>query len=299
VHELASTTEQQVLHAWQGLGYYRRARWLHQAARRIVTEFDGGLPSTPEEWDTLPGIGRYTRNAILSQAFDLRLPIVEANSLRVLSRWFASQLDPKSSAGVAWLWSVAESLMPKARCGDWNQALMELGATVCTVKEPACDSCPVRSDCHSRKQGVQHELPVVSKPVEKIVEREVGLLLRHGDEVLLVQLPSTARRWGTMWTIPTCPVKPDEADSEAAQRLATELSLRKPELVPHSRHNYIVTRHRITLTVSMMIVNSKMLNLSTWADHRWVPLPRVADYAMSTHQWKIFDTPQPTLFDES
>jgi A/G-specific adenine glycosylase len=286
VQDLAKATEQQVLHAWQGLGYYRRARWLHQAAQHIVNEFDRVMPMTAEAWDTLPGIGRYTRNAILSQAFDQRLPIVEANSLRVMSRWFASRYDPKSGEGVAWLWDAAETMMPKSRCGDWNQALMELGALVCTVKEPRCDVCPVRTVCHAHKQGVQHELPVLAKRAEKIVEQEVGLLVRSLAGVLLVQLPPTARRWGTMWTIPTAPVEGDEA--VAGRTLANQLGLKKPKLLPHSKLAYIVTRHRITLTVYAVDVYSKVLDLSSWADHRWVTLADVAEYPMSTHQRRLF-----------
>ncbi len=283
---LAKATEQDVLRAWQGLGYYRRARWLHTAAQKIVTQHSGTFPTTPDEWDTLPGVGRYTRNAILSQAFDQRLPIVEANSLRVLSRLCASWLDPKSGAGVDWLWQTAAELLPKSRCGDWNQALMELGALVCTVNAPKCEECPVRTDCQSRKLGVADELPVASKHVEKISESEIGLLIRSSSGVLLIQLPAKARRWGTMWTIPTHAVDDGKSELETAQSFAHKLGL-KNDIVPYTTVSYIVTRHRITLTVFQVQDETATLNHDQWIDHDWVTASSASNYPMSTHQRRL------------
>ena len=296
---LAKATEQEVLHAWQGLGYYRRARWLHQAARQIVSEFNGQFPNMPETLDMLPGIGRYTRNAILSQAFDQRLPIVEANSLRVLTRLFASRLDTKSSAGSAWLWNAAEEMLPKTRCGDWNQAIMELGAVVCTVKTPNCPACPVRDDCQAHRLGIVGELPVTSKRALRIEEREVGLLLRSPAGFLIVQRPASARRWGMMWSIPTRTIVAGMNEIDAGRVLATDIGLKQPVLRPHARQSYIVTRHRITLIVFAVRDRVGKLNLSSWADHRWVTAAEAKYYPMSTHQRRLFNDAQPTLFDES
>jgi A/G-specific adenine glycosylase len=286
--ELANASEQEVLHAWQGLGYYRRARWLHQAARQIMADFEGEFPATPETLELLPGIGLYTRNAILSQAFDQRLPIVEANTLRVLTRLQASRLDPKSGAGAAWLWNAAEELLPKARCGDWNQALMELGAIVCTVKAPNCLNCPLRKDCVARTLGVVSDLPVASKRAHRIEEREVGLLVRSPAGFLIVQLPAKARRWGTMWTIPTRVVAEGASELDAANALATELGLKSPALVPHGKLSYIVTRHRITLTLFAVHKRSPKINLAAWPDHRWIDSKEANQYPMSTHQRRLF-----------
>jgi A/G-specific adenine glycosylase len=263
-----------------------------------MADFDGEFPTTPETLDRLPGIGRYTRNAILSQAFDQRLPIVEANSLRVLTRLHASRVDAKSSEGVTWLWNTAEELLPKARCGDWNQALMELGAMVCTVKEPKCSTCPVRTDCQARKLGMVEELPVASKRALRIEEREVGLLVRSPAGDLIVQLPAKARRWGTMWTIPTRVVAEGASELDAANTLATELGLKSPALVPHSKLNYIVTRHRITLTVFATHQRSPKINLVAWPDHRWIDSKEVNQYPMSTHQRRLFTDIHSTLFNE-
>ena len=118
VHALAAADEQQVLKLWEGLGYYRRARHLHAASRRLVSEYGDTLPDDPAVWADLPGVGRYVLGAVLSQAFDRHLPIVEANSLRLLARLFAYRDDPRSSAGQKWAWAAAESLLPKKRPGD-------------------------------------------------------------------------------------------------------------------------------------------------------------------------------------
>src|SRR5206468_2591962 len=125
--DLANADEQDVLRLWEGLGYYRRARHLHQAARQLVAEHGGTLPDDPAVWAELPGVGRYILGAVLSQAFDRRLPIVEANSLRVLCRLFGFAGDPRSGEGLNWLWETARTILPAKHVGDFNQALMELG----------------------------------------------------------------------------------------------------------------------------------------------------------------------------
>src|SRR5205807_8963565 len=139
--------EQAVLRLWEGLGYYRRAGHLHRAARQLVREHGGRLPDDPEVWRGLPGVGRYILGAVLSQAFGRRLPVVEANSLRVLCRLFGQARDPASAPVRKWLWDTAAALLPGRRAGDFNQALMELGALVCTPSQPRCDDCPVSSHC--------------------------------------------------------------------------------------------------------------------------------------------------------
>src|SRR5207237_7941993 len=124
---------QRVLGLGEGRGYYRRARHLHAAARKLVAEHGGTLPDDPAVWAALPGVGRYILGAVLSQAFDRRLPIVEANSLRVLARLFGYRGDPREGEGKAWVWSAAEAVLSNKRAGYFNQELVELGALVCTT----------------------------------------------------------------------------------------------------------------------------------------------------------------------
>ena len=134
VEALAAAQEQELLRFWEGLGYYRRARQLHAAAQQILADHAGRMPTDFAAWRSLPGIGRYTAGAILSIALDQRLPILEANTVRLLARLAALEADPSSRHSQDRLWSLAESLVPPRRCGDFNQALMELGSTVCTPR---------------------------------------------------------------------------------------------------------------------------------------------------------------------
>src|SRR5918912_1533002 len=159
VVDLAKAYEQDVLRLWEGLGYYRRARHLHAAARRLVAGHGGRLPDDPAVWADLPGVGRYILGAVLSQAFDRRLPIVEANSLRVLCRLFGYRGDPREGAGKAWVWRAAEAVLPGSRPGDFNQALMELGALVCTPTAPECGECPLAANCVAVRDGLQDQIP--------------------------------------------------------------------------------------------------------------------------------------------
>ena len=164
LRDLATAPEQDVLRLWEGLGYYRRARDLHRAARQLVADGSANLPDDPEVVRELPGMGRYTLGAVLSQAFDRRLPILEANSLRVLCRLFGRADDPRRGPAQRWLWQVAEDLLPAKRVGDFNQAMMELGALVCTPAAPRCDDCPLAADCVARRLGLQAEIPAKAPP---------------------------------------------------------------------------------------------------------------------------------------
>ena len=144
-HALAAAEEQQVLRLWEGLGYYRRARQLHAAARKVVAEHGGRFPTDSEDVRRLPGIGRYTAGAILSIAFDQRRPILEANTIRVFSRLLAYDGQTTSAAGQKLLWAAAKAVLPKRDVGLFNQALMELGSEVCRGRAPLCDECPAAS----------------------------------------------------------------------------------------------------------------------------------------------------------
>src|SRR5437764_9937338 len=148
VTALAAADEQDVLRLWEGLGYYRRARHLHRAARLLAAR-GGSFPRDPARLRGVPGMGRYTANAVLSQAFDRRLPILEANSQRVLCRLFGRTEDPRRGPLRRWLWRAAEEVLPRKRVGEFNQALMELGALVCTPQAPRCGGCPLRTKCRA------------------------------------------------------------------------------------------------------------------------------------------------------
>jgi A/G-specific adenine glycosylase len=245
---LADASEVEVLRLWEGLGYYRRARDLHRAARLIVQRFQGKVPCDPEHFATLPGIGRYTLGAVLSQAFDRRLPILEANSLRVLSRWFACRQNPRKGAAQRWLWQAAECLLPRRRVGEFNQAVMELGALLCTPRQPVCTRCPVADHCAARREGLQDELPVPPPTKTAIPVQEVGLILWRRRQVLLVQRPAQGR-WANLWEFPHGVISAGESVPEARARVLQELTGLEAEFGPELatlRHG--ITRYQITLT---------------------------------------------------
>ena len=147
LHHVAEAHEHEVLAEWSGLGYYARARNLHRLARHVVRERDGALPSTPAELRALPGIGAYTAGAVASFAFERRAALVDTNVARVLGRVFAPDLDPKRPRDLKRLWTIAEAIVPRTGKAAWvqNQALMELGALVCTARVMRCGACPVRA----------------------------------------------------------------------------------------------------------------------------------------------------------
>ncbi len=191
VEKLAAAREASVLAAWSGLGYYRRARMLHAAAKVVVREYGGKFPTTAESWSALPGIGRYTAAAIASIAFDEPVAVVDGNVERVLQR-----VSGKRLAGER-LWQGANDLLDAKRPGDFNQAMMELGAVVCTPRTPACLTCPVIELCVTRG-----ELAATTKPARQ-KRREIQYALDHRDgEVFLIRRPSDASLMPGMWELP-------------------------------------------------------------------------------------------------
>jgi A/G-specific adenine glycosylase len=199
VQKLAAARESSVLAAWSGLGYYRRARMLHAAAKVVVKKLSGKFPETAEGWRQLPGIGRYTAAAIASIAFGQAVAVVDGNVERVLERVVGQRLS------AALLWQAAESLVDRERPGDFNQAMMELGATVCTPRAPMCLTCPVMEFCAARG-----EMKALAKPTPQ-KKREIHYALAYqredhcGRSVLLVRRPPDARLMAGMWELPEIP----------------------------------------------------------------------------------------------
>ncbi len=181
VSALAAARLPQVLAAWSGLGYYRRARHLHAAARVVARQHGGRVPSDPETLARLPGVGRYTLGAVLSIAFDQPRAVLDGNVARVLARWFAWPVSVRNAADARRLWALAERLIPMRGAGEWNQALMELGAMVCTPRQPMCAACPVRAWCRAHALGRPEAFPRVAprRPTERL-RRAVVLLERRG-----------------------------------------------------------------------------------------------------------------------
>lgn len=203
VSDLAAADEQAVLGAWRGLGYYRRARLLHAAAKLTVAEHGGRVPRTAAALRRLPGVGRYTAGAIASLVFGQSEPIVDGNVKRVLTRVFGG--DRREDDDARWTWSKADELVSRAkRPGEFNEALMELGALVCTPRAPRCGSCPLSQRCATRQHGAQACASRRSKPIRpRHVHHHAIVVKRPRDGRLLLQQRPTTGMWAGMWQAPT------------------------------------------------------------------------------------------------
>ena len=193
---LARATEPDVLHAWQGLGYYGRARNLHATARNVTEKFGSQLPQDPAAMAQLPGIGRYTAGAIASFAFDRSAPVVDANIARLLARLTNCKIPIDTAAGRARLWQTARLLVPRRNARIFNSALMDLGATVCLPRQPRCGECPVSLFCRAQRP---ERLPVKRKRPGTIRRREAHGFSRRRHAILLEQ---SRTRWRGMWILP-------------------------------------------------------------------------------------------------
>lgn len=199
---LAQASQQEVLQAWEGLGYYSRVRNLHQAAQKVVAELDGEIPSQVEGLRRLPGVGQYTAGAIASIAFGRDEPALDGNIRRVLARLFDVDLQLGSPQAEQRLWQLARQVMPPGRAGDMNQALMDLGATVCTPREPTCAACPLCDVCQARRLGVQEQRPVV-KPAAPVPHYLVtAAVIRRADGKILLARRPPEGLLGGMWEYP-------------------------------------------------------------------------------------------------
>lgn len=242
IETLAFASESEVLHAWQGLGYYSRARNLHAAAKILRNKYGGIFPRLPEELANLPGAGRYTANAIATFAFDRSVPVVEANIARVLSRLCNLQMPIDERAGQNALWDAAQLLLPKRGGRIHNSALMDLGATVCTARNPQCPTCPVRSFCRAEDVSL---LPIKKKRprAKRLIEFHSFRCARN--RILLEQ---SRKRWRGLWILP---------------------SLKKPPVNESALYisEFPFTNHRVTLSV---FANSRATRVKE--TQRWFPI---------------------------
>ena len=212
LQSLAAAPLDDVLKMWEGLGYYSRARNLHRAVREVAERWGGQVPADPESFRALPGVGRYTAGAVMSIAFGRPEPVVDGNVRRVFARW----TDDPAPADPA-LWKLAGELVPGERPGDLNQALMELGATVCVPRNPRCGECPVRPFCAAFAAGTQNQRPQPKKSRPLPHEDTAVAVVEHAGKLLLVRRPVDARLGG-MWAFPAAVRVRSESVASCAER---------------------------------------------------------------------------------
>ena len=235
IGSLAAASLDEVLHLWSGLGYYARARNLHRAATGIVSRPDGKLPETLPELMALPGIGRSTAAAILALAHGQRHPILDGNVKRVLARLFCIRDWPGNAETTTRLWQLAEDCTPLARVAEYTQAIMDLGATVCTRSNPGCERCPVSADCGALAADCVGELPARrTRGTRRLRHTHMVFVLRRGAEVMLRQR-ATQGIWGGLWAPPEFP------DAAAARAWCTSTFKAAPQelrRLPALRHSF-------------------------------------------------------------
>jgi A/G-specific adenine glycosylase len=298
VNALADAEEQAVLHAWEGLGYYSRARALLRGAREVMSLHAGQLPNSAAGLLKLPGIGPYTAGAIASIAYEQDEPIVDGNVIRVLTRLYALAGDPQKSPLKDQLWVLSRRLIPPGQARDFNQALMELGALVCTPKKVRCTECPLRRDCRAFALDAVARFPeTASRP--KLTDVYVSAALaQRGDRVLVMQLGLDAPRWASMWQFPNLespqPTLEAAGKSPAKGRPPSEQS--RAELAAQALHfhtglqaapgeqllqlRHAVTRYRVHLALYPCHGPKGRLQPSHCAQARWVSLSDLPALAM-------------------
>jgi A/G-specific adenine glycosylase len=274
VKKLAKADEQTVLNAWEGLGYYSRARNLHKAAQVVAEKFNGDLPRDLEKLRSLPGIGRYTVGAIASMAFGMDEPVLDGNLRRVYARLFDVMEPADSPAGEKILWDLAAKHLPIGQASDHNQALMDLGATICLPKTPRCLLCPLMTLCKSRRAGIQESRPVL-KPKKTIPHHvhAAGIILVKG-KVLLAKRPAKGLLAG-MWEFPNGRVKIDPAKGVVnALKTGYGLTVQKKEALCVLQHAY--THFKVTMHAFRCEADS----IPKKKDLKWVRVSELDDFPM-------------------
>jgi A/G-specific adenine glycosylase len=289
VQKLAAARLDSVLKLWQGLGYYTRARNLHKAARAIVDSHRGVFPDTFDAIVALPGIGRYTAGAVASIAFGLPVPVLDGNVMRVLCRLYRLSDNPKSPAAQKHLWHLAETLVPQSRPGDFNQSLMELGATVCTPKNPNCLQCPVQKHCLAYAHNEQDVLPRMPKAAPT-PHYTVAVGLVYKDGKLLIDKRNPDGFLGGLWELPGGKKKKDETLKQTvAREIREEIGIdvavgKRLCIVRHAYSHFRITLHAFDCTYTAG--TAKPIHCVAV---KWITPKDLSKYAFPAATVKIFD----------
>lgn len=286
VRALAEASEQEVLILWEGLGYYSRARSLHKAARIVADELGGQLPRSAEALRELPGIGRYTASAIASIAFGLDEAALDGNVRRVLARVFDVDLPADSAEGEKRLRQIAAENLPKGRAGEFNQALMDLGAMICLPKNPRCEACPLKTQCRARSLGVQERRPVL-RPKSTIPHRIFAAAViagRTGNPpraaVLLAKRPSRGLLGG-LWEFPNGEIRGGSAETlpKTLPKTLKESYGLDVHMLPSSERTTI--QHAYThFRVTVHVLRGELAAVPQSETLKWVKLAELETYPM-------------------
>ncbi len=280
VQALARASEDSVLHHWTGLGYYARARNLHAAAKTVVEDYDSTFPKTVEELASLKGIGRSTAGAIAALSMNVHAPILDGNVKRVLARHKAIEGWPEQTLVRNQLWEIATRLTPTQRVANYTQAMMDLGATVCTRTKPQCDTCPLADDCQARIRDLVRTIPG-KKPKRILPVRETALFIvfNPAGEVLLEKRPPTGI-WGSLYSFP------ETANPAQAPDLGPAVKLRAgpQQTLERLRHTFSHFHLDITPVIAHGEPRDAAAEPSRWL---WYPLDGSVEVGLAAPVKKI------------
>jgi len=280
VESLAQANLDDIYAVWTGLGYYSRARNLKHAAETVVAEHDGRLPETADGLRELKGIGRYTAGAIASIAFDREEPLVDGNVIRVFTRILGIREESTAKAVLDRLWEIAGELVCGPRPGDLNQALMELGATLCTPKNPNCPGCPVRPHCDAHLRGDAERLPIKKKKTKPKPMRAVAAWIERGGNILAVRRPEKGLMAG-LWELPGGEIGPkDEAKDRVRGILRDAVGLEIRDVQSVGRIEHLFTHRRLEVDVFRCRADKggRVRRVELQA-HRWIRPTALLDLA--------------------
>ncbi|WP_208426758.1 MULTISPECIES: A/G-specific adenine glycosylase [Salinibacter] len=303
VEALADADRDAVLKHWEGLGFYARARHLHEAARRVVDEHDGAVPSTMDAIKDLKGVGPYTAAAVLSIAYRKPHAVLDGNVTRVLSRVFAVDEDATTSAAEGHLRDLANELLPPDRPGDFNQAMMELGALVCTPRTPHCDRCPLTAVCRAHDAGTEEDYPITpeSQPVPH-KDIAVGLVFDDNDRLLIQRRPDEGLLGG-LWEFPGGKQEGEESMEGACRReVREELGVGMTDVEPFYTLSHAYSHFKITLHAFRGRLADGPPEAREDQPVRWVTVDELDDYAFPRANRRLIEElerrqTEPSLFD--
>ncbi len=292
---LAEASEQEILKAWEGLGYYSRARHLHQAARIIVQQHNAKLPTDRQELLRLPGFGPYTANAVLSIAFNLPYGVVDGNIKRVISRLFLISDDISKSKTHAKIQTIMSGLLPPHSSRAFNEAMMELGALICLPTAPLCENCPLSPQCQAFNKGMVKLIPFKAKKekIPNIVSK--AFVIKCQNNFLIVQRPRGEMLAG-MWEFPIVKLKNGEKlENFNARYIKTHYNLDVSYKKTWSaiRHSY--THFHLTLYSNLFITEFPEFQSKSYTEHQWIDLEMIKKLPLHKAMWKLLQRIDPEL----
>jgi len=277
VEKLANSSQEEVLKIWEGLGYYTRARNLHRAAKIIVKDYNTTLPSRREELLKIPGFGPYTTNAVLSLAFNQPYGVVDGNVKRVLARHYAIEDDIRDPKTVRKIQELMNRLLPGKYPGEFNEAMMELGATICTSKSPLCPDCPISNTCQAYLDNSERTLPYKSKKARIPTNQSLACIIYHRNLFLIAKRPQHKMLAG-LWEFPVLSIINGNADFKNARSLIRsqynlETSLKQSW--PAISHSY--THFHLKLQSKLFEASSSDFHSDFYDDYKWLTIEEIKD----------------------